>query len=238
MELLSQQARLAEELSKAGGKRGQNRRKAARKTGPHHARIRLSGRGLRDSKTICYDASSYGGCGWRSILMTRNMKFPILSVRSMSCPRTGRRCCAALATSSRNQLGPTASGGTGRVASNAGIPADCGARRNRLIDANDSRVYLGLIPALLPVPTRNGESMLQAILYRCWLNLRFPRVAKSVASLLPELEKDWEMFRPGALGNVQHCGCRKSPAIYGECGGDVLQTDMFPLGQKDAAWEK
>jgi len=210
----------------------------ARKTGPHHSRIRLSSRAFRDSKTVCHNDCSYGSCGWRSILMTQNMKFPILSVRSMSCARTGRRCCAALATSSRKQIGPTASGGTGRVAALAGMPADCGARRNRLIDANDSRVYLGLIPALLPVPTRNGESMLQAILYRCWLNLRFPRAAKSVASLLPELEEDWEMFRPGALGNVQHCGCSKSPAKYGECGGDVPQTDVFPLGQKDAAWEK
>lgn len=74
------------------------------------------------------------------------------------------------------------------VASLAGIPAEYGARRNRLIDANDSRVYLGVIPVSLPAPTRNGESMLQAILYRCWLNQRFPRVAKSVASLLPEFE--------------------------------------------------
>jgi hypothetical protein len=80
--------------------------------------------------------------------------------------------------------------------------------------------------------------MLQAILYRCWLNLRFPRVAKSVASLLPELEDDWEMFRLGALGHVQYCGCSKSPAKYRECGGEVPQTDVFPLGQKDAAWEK
>lgn len=80
--------------------------------------------------------------------------------------------------------------------------------------------------------------MLQAILYRCWLNLRFPRVAKSVASLLPDLEDDWEMFRPGALGHVQYCRCSKSPAKYGERGGDVPQTDVFPLGQKDAAWEK
>lgn len=44
--------------------------------------------------------------------------------------------------------------GTSRVASLAGIPADCGARRNRLIDAKDSWVYLGLIPALLPSPNQ------------------------------------------------------------------------------------
>jgi len=80
--------------------------------------------------------------------------------------------------------------------------------------------------------------MLQAILYRCWLNLRFPRVAKSVASLLPALEDDREMFRPDALGHVQYCECSKSQAKYGECGGDVPQSDVFPLGQKDAGWEK
>ena len=113
-----------------------------------------------------------------------------------------------------------------------------GARRNRLIDANDSRVYLGFIPALLPDPTRNGETTIQAIMNRCWLNLLYPRFAKSVASLLPELEEDWKMFRPGALGSVQHCGCSKSQAKYGECGGDVPQTDVFPISQKDAAWEK
>jgi hypothetical protein len=52
--------------------------------------------------------------------------------------------------------------------------------------------------------------MLQAILYRCWLNLRFPRVAKSVASLLPELEDDWEMFRLGASATFNTAGVAKA----------------------------
>ena len=63
--------------------------------------------------------------------------------------------------------------------------------------------------------------MLQAILYRCWLNLRFPRVAKSVASLLPELQDDWELFRSDALDQVQSSGCSESPAKDGARGGDV-----------------
>src|SRR6516165_1296631 len=68
LELLSQQARLAK--GQAGGKRGQNRLMPARKTGPHHSRIRLSGHAFRDNKTVCHNGRSYGSCGWRSILMT------------------------------------------------------------------------------------------------------------------------------------------------------------------------
>ena len=89
LELSSQQARLAKGLSKAGGKRGQNRLMPARKTGPHHSRIRLSGRAFRDSKIICHNDCSYGSCGWRSILMTQNMKFLILAVRSMFARELG-----------------------------------------------------------------------------------------------------------------------------------------------------